>query len=141
MSNIFPSHLHVCRSYTRQAQPVTSSRRNSPVQQPQLAQGKGNKRDNNQLQDTTDTEKSLSDITKKHLAQIISTMIPLTHSTLTEGRISSNDNTTQNEENVQETHKKAERNEDKQVIVNNFYIPNMAREAGNAHINGRDPAS
>ena len=80
----YSHHTLVCRSYPRQTQtqPVTSSRRNSPINKLQTPGDNGLKEKSNQTKDMSNKEESLLDITKKHLAQIISAMIPSTHSTL-----------------------------------------------------------
>ena len=83
----YTHHTSVCRSYQRytQNQPVTSSRRNSPAVQ--TGKTKYNSVENEQqaLGNTPDKENGLSEITKKHLAQIISSMIPGSYSTWNEG--------------------------------------------------------
>ena len=120
----YSHHTSVCRSYQRhiQSQPVTSSRRNSPVAH--MDKTKHNRAEDRQpqTQNTLNREEVLSDITRKHLAQIISTMIPSNSNMLNEGSLTTTMNTTSKEDNMGEPQNN--RTEDKQVIVNNFYIPN-----------------
>ena len=115
----YTHHTSVCRSYQRytQAQPVTSSRRNSAVMQTEKTKYNRTEETQQQPQNTPNKEEGLSDITRKHLAQIISSMIPTSYSTLNEGTDMTvkGDNTREPQEN---------RETEKQVVVNNFYIPN-----------------
>ena len=74
-----------------------------------------------QTQNTPNGEEDLSEITRKHLVQIISTMIPSNSNMLNEGGLTSTTNTTSKEDNMGGSQNN--RTEDKQVIVNNFYIP------------------
>ena len=112
----YTHHTSVCRSYQRytQSQPVTSSRRNSPVVPAGNNKYSGT---DNELQRPKDTPKGLSEITRKHLAQIISSMIPGSYSTFNKGT-ETTDKTDSRKE--MPSNKEGE----KQVIVNNFYVPN-----------------
>ena len=115
----YTHHTSVCRSYQRhtQAQPVTSSRRNSPTVQIEKTKYKRAEESQQQPQNTPNREEGLSDITRKHLTQIISSMILTNHSTLNEG-------TTTTEKGDIMKEPQDNRETEKQVVVNNFYIPN-----------------
>ena len=114
----YTHHTSVCRSYQRhiQAQPVTSSRRNSPAAQIEKIKYNKTEESQQQCQNTPNKEEGLSEITRKHLEQIISSMIP-TNSTLNEGTTTTDKGDTTKDP---QDNKEAE----KQVVVNNFYIPN-----------------
>ena len=117
----YTHHTSVCRSHQRytQNQPVTSSRRNSPAIQ--TGKAKYNSIENEQQAPKSTPIKDdgigLSDITKRHLAQIISSMIPGSYSTWNEGA-----DTTRREDSTKEG--QVNKEVEKQVVVNNFYIPN-----------------
>ena len=113
----YTHHTLVCRSYQRyaQSQPVTSSRRNSPVVQVEKNKNKGPEVTQHHLQNTPNKEEELSEITRKHLAQIISSMIPM-NSTLNE------DVTTVNKGDTTKEHQ-INKETEKQSVINNFYIP------------------
>ena len=119
----YTHHTSVCRSYQRhiQSQPVTSSRRNTPVVHRDKSKHDETEDRQPQAQNTWNEERGLSEITRKHLAQIISTMIPSNSNTLNEGGLTSTTNTTSRESNMEGSQNN--KKEDKQVIVNNFYIP------------------
>ena len=111
--------MSVCRSHQRhtQAQPVTSSRRNSPTVQIEKTKYKRAEESQQQPQNTPNREEGLSEITRKHLAQIISSMIPANHSIINEG-------TTTTEKGDITKEPQDNKEAEKQVVVNNFYIPN-----------------
>ena len=115
----YTHHTSVCRSYQRytQNQPVTSSRRNSPTVQTGKTKYNGAEYEQQQPRNTPNKEEGLSEITRKHLAQIINSMIPGSYSTLNEGA-----DTTEKGDSMKET--QAGKEVEKQVVVNNFYIPN-----------------
>ena len=115
----YTHHTSVCRSYQRhiQAQLVTSSRRSSPAAP--IGKNKYNRTEESQqqCQNISSKEEGLSEITRKHLEQIISSMIPTNHSTLNEGTTTTDKgDITKEPQDIKETEKK--------VVVNNFYIPN-----------------
>ena len=70
-----------------------------------------------QPRNTPNKEEGLSEITRKHLAQIINSMIPGSYSTLNEGA-----DTTEKGDSMKEM--QVSKEVEKQVVVNNFYIPN-----------------
>ena len=115
----YTHHTSVCRSYQRytQNQPVTSSRRNSPATQTGKTKYNGVENEQQVPRNTPEKENGLSEITRKHLAQIISSMIPGSYSTWNEGT-----DMTEKGDSMKETQTNKE--VEKQVVVNNFYIPN-----------------
>ena len=115
----YTHHTSVCRSYQRytQNQPITSSRRNSPAAQAEKTKYNGIDKEQQQSKKTPNKEEGLSEITRKHLAQIINSMIPGSYSTLNEGA-----DATDKGNSMKEPHINTE--VEKQVVVNNFYIPN-----------------
>ena len=82
-------HTSVCRLYQRhtQAQPVTSSRRNSPATQTEKTKYNSTELRQLQPQSTTEKEEGLSDIVRKQLVQIVNSMIPAEYSTLNKDTI------------------------------------------------------
>ena len=115
----YTHHTSVCRSYQRhmQAQPVTSSRRSSPAAPIEKNKYNRTEESQQQHQNISSKEEGLSEITRKHLEQIISSMIPTNHSTLSEGTTTTDKgDTTKGPQDNKET--------EKNVVVNNFYIPN-----------------
>ena len=119
----YTHHTSVCRSHQRQvqSQPITSSRRNSPTVYVDKTRSNETTDRPPQRQNTPNKEEGLSDITRKHLAQIISTMIPSNSNTLNEGGATTTINTILKEDNIGE--QPNSRTEEKQVVINNFYIP------------------
>ena len=115
----YTHHTSVCRSYQRhtQAQPVTSSRRNSAVAQMEKTKYNDTEHEQQQPKNTPAKEEGLSEITRKHLAQIINSMMPTSYSTLNEGT-----DMTEKENSMKEP--QANKEIEKQVVVNNFYVPN-----------------
>ena len=115
----YTHHTSVCRSYQRytQNQPVTSSRRNSPATQLEKTKYDGIDKEQQQSKKTPNEEEGLSEITRKHLVQIINSMIPGSYSTLNEDTEATDKGNSRKES---QTNTEVE----KQVIVNNFYIPN-----------------
>ena len=115
----YTHHTSVCRSYQRhtQTQPVTSSRRNSPAVQTEKTKYNGTEHEQQQPKNIPAKEEGLSEIMRKHLAQIINSMMPTSYSTLNEET-----DTTERENSMKEP--QANKEIEKQVIVNNFYIPN-----------------
>ena len=115
----YTHHTSVCQSYQRytQTQPVTSSRRNSPVVQTGKTKYHDTENEQQQLKDTPSKEVGLSEITRKHLAQIINSMIPGSYSTLNECT-----DMTGKEDSMKET--QVNKEVEQQVVVNNFYVPN-----------------
>ena len=124
----YSHHTSVCRSYSRytkqQQQPVTSSRRNSPMANtaPHRDRPVEDRQptEYSQTPESYDIEEEMSGITRKHLAQLIKAMIPSAHSMTTEGGLTNSINTQRGEGEKN----KPEETEGKHVIVNNFYVPN-----------------
>ena len=114
----YTHHTSVCRSYQRyaQTQPVTSSRKNSPAAHIGNTRHHDAENEQQQPKNLLNKETSMSEIMRKHLAQIINTMIPGSHSTLNEGMDQSGKG---------DSIKEAQFNKEgeKQVVVNNFYVP------------------
>ena len=115
----YTHHTSVCRSYQRytQNQPITSSRRNSPAAQVEKTKYDGIDKEQQQSKKTPNKEEGLSEITRKHLVQIINSMIPGSYSTLNEDTEATDKGNSMKES---QTNTEVE----KQVVVNNFYIPN-----------------
>ena len=115
----YTHHTSVCRSYQRytQNQPITSSRRNSPATQVEKTKYNGIDKEQQQSEKTPNKEEGLSEITRKHLVQIINSMIPGSYSTLNEDAEATDKGSSMKEPQINTE-------VEKQVVVNNFYIPN-----------------
>ena len=128
----YSHHTSVCRSYANfvRAHPMASSRRTSPAHtskqtdwmQPRTQAGRTDiprqqKCEESNSEDEPARRRDISEITRKHLERVISTMIP-----------SSTCSTSDSTENVP-TNSLAMQwgdKEEKQVVVNNYYIKDQA---------------
>ena len=91
-------------------------RRNSLAAQVEKNKHNGIDKEQQQPKKTPNKEEGLSEITRKHLVQIINSMIPGSYSTLNEDtEATDKGNSMESEINTEV---------EKQVVVNNFYIPN-----------------
>ena len=120
----YSHHTSVCWSHQKHppSQPVTSSRRNSPMVHAGVQKQQAEEVVSKQ-QETPQDENELSEITRKHLAQLISTMIPSTCTTMTEGKSVNNDSTQAHNNTDKGLHKSVSDQNKQQTVVNNFYIP------------------
>ena len=132
----------VCRSYANfmRAHPMTSSRRTSPAQvnrQPEWIQPpvENNNMKNQNKEQSQDRDvgrrREISDITRRHLEQVINTMIPSSTCSSMDPIESSPVNsmiTQPSDREVEELKvKQATIQKEKQVIVNNYYIGDKER--------------
>ena len=134
----YTHHTSVCRSYANfvRAHPMASSRRTSPAQigrQQEWAQGSNEEAttsdirvQNNEDQREGERTRELSEITRKHLERVISTMIPSSTCSSMDPAESVPVNSLVSqpaERSIEGTElKQVPMEREKQVIVNNYYI-------------------